>query len=80
MCLFGIIKLLRKTFHKKSQNSNQECILVPLINITNYQIINIEKIDNFNPNATHVNNSHYYERPEDEESEEEQEEESKDEP
>lgn len=80
MCLFGITKFLRKTFRIKSQNSLPSFIYISAFNIINNQIINVEKVDNFNPSATHVYNSHYYERPEDEESEEEQEEESKDEP
>lgn len=72
MCLFGIIKLLRKTFRIKSQNSLPSFIYISAFNIINNQIINVEKVDNFNPNATHVYNSHYYEPRQDEEEYEEE--------
>lgn len=67
MCKIGIIKILRNRFHFKQQNSNSETIHVTLIKQYNIFITKVENADNFNPNATNVNNTYYDREPHDEE-------------
>lgn len=71
MCKFSIIKSFRKSFHFKHKSSNSETIQFTQINLYNIIITEVENTDNFNPNATNVNNTYYDQEPADEESEEE---------
>lgn len=70
MCKFGIIKSFRKSFHFKHQSSNSETIHYTQINLYNIIITKVDKTDNFNPNATNVNNTYYNQEPADEETDE----------
>lgn len=70
MCKFSIIKSFRKSFHFKQQSLNSETIHVTLIKQYNIFITKVENADNFNPNATNVNNTYYGQEPHDEESDE----------
>ena len=72
MCKFGIIKILRHRFHPKHHSSNSDTIHVTLIKQYNIFITKVEKADNFNPNATNVNNTYYNQEPADEESDDEE--------
>lgn len=69
MCKFSIIKSFRKSFHFKQQSSNSETIHFTLIKQYNISITKVEKADNFNPNATNVNNTYYDQEPNEDESE-----------
>ena len=71
MCKFGIIKILRNRFHPKHHSSNSETIQFTQINLYNIIITEVENTDNFNPNATNVNNTYYNQEPADEETDEE---------
>ena len=75
MCKFSIIKSFRKNFHFKRQSSNSETIHFTQINLYNIIITKVDKTDNFNPNATNVNNTYYDQEQADEEKEEEMDEE-----
>ena len=75
MCKFSIIKSFRKSFHFKQQSSNSETIHFTQINLYNIIITKVDKTDNFNPNATNVNNTYYDQEQADEEKEEEMDEE-----
>ena len=75
MCKFSIIKSFRKSFHFKQQSSNSETIHFTQINLYNIVITKVDKTDNFNPNATNVNNTYYDQEQADEEKEEEMDEE-----
>lgn len=75
MCKFSIIKSFRKRFHFKQQSSNSETIHFTQINLYNIIITKVDKTDNFNPNATNVNNTYYDQEQADEEKEEEMDEE-----
>ena len=66
-----ITKFLKKRVHNKSQKAIRGTIYIASFTIIYNQKIYVEKVDNFNPNATHVNNSHYNEPPQDEETEDE---------
>lgn len=70
MCKFGIIKSFRKSFHFKHKSSNSNSIHVTYIKQCNIYITKVENADNFNPNATNVNNTYYGQEPYDEESDE----------
>lgn len=70
MCKIGIIKILRNRFHPKHHSSNSDFIHVTLIKQYNIFITKVENADNFNPNATNVNNTYYGQEPHDEESDE----------
>lgn len=59
MCKIGIIKILRNSFHFKHKSSNSDSIHVTYIKQCNIYITKVEKADNFNPNATNVNNTYY---------------------
>ena len=72
MCKIGIIKILRNRFHPKHHSSNSDSIHVTLIKQYNIFITKVEKADNFNPNATNVNNTYYDHEPADEETDEEE--------
>ena len=67
MCKFSIIKILRNRFHPKHHSSNSETIHITQINLYNIIITKVENTDNFNPNATNVNNTYYNQEPHDEE-------------
>ena len=71
MCKIGIIKILRNRFHPKHHSSNSETIQFTQINLYNIIITKVDKTDNFNPNASNVNNSYYNQEPANEESDEE---------
>ena len=68
MCKIGIIKILRNRFHPKHHSSNSDSIHVTYIKQCNIYITKVEKADNFNPNATNVNNTYYGQEWADEES------------
>lgn len=70
MCKFGIIKSFRKSFHFKHKSSNSDSIHVTYIKQCNIYITKVEKADNFNPNATNVNNTYYDREPAAEETDE----------
>lgn len=70
MCKFSIIKSFRKSFHFKQQSSNSNTIYIKSIKVYNIIITEVEKTDNFNPNATNVNNTYYDHEPADEETDE----------
>ena len=70
MCKFGIIKSIRRRFHFKHKSSNSDSIHVTYIKQCNIYITKVENADNFNPNATNVNNTYYGQEPHDEESDE----------
>ena len=70
MCKFSIIKSFRKSFHFKHKSSNSETIHFTQINLYNIIITEVENADNFNPNATNVNNTYYDQKPADEETDE----------
>lgn len=59
MCKIGIIKSFRKSFHFKHKSSNSDSIHVTYIKQCNIYITKVENADNFNPNATNVNNTYY---------------------
>lgn len=67
MCKFGIIKSLRKRFLKKRRNTTLNIIQFTSIQSYNIYITEVENADNFNPNATNVNNTYYAQEPKDEE-------------
>lgn len=69
MCKFSIIKSIRKRFHLKHHRANSDSVHVTYIKQCNFYITKVDKIDNFNPNATNVNNIYYAQEPPDEESE-----------
>ena len=69
MCKIGIIKNIRRRFHFKHQSSNSNTIHVTFIKQYNIFITKVENADNFNPNATNVNNTYYNQEPNDDESE-----------
>ena len=71
MCKIGIIKSIRNRFHPKHHSSNSETIQLTQINLFNIIITKVDKTDNFNPNATNVNNRYYAQEPPDEDSGEE---------
>jgi hypothetical protein len=71
MCKIGIIKILRNRFHPKHHSSNSETIQFTQINLYNIIITKVDKTDNFNPNATNVNNTYYDQEPADDETDEE---------
>ncbi len=71
MCKIGIIKILRNRFHPKHHSSNSETIQFTQINLYNIIITKVENTDNFNPNATNVNNTYYDQDPAEEELDEE---------
>lgn len=70
MCKFGIIKSLRKRFLKKRRNTTFNIIQFTSIQSYNIYITEVENADNFNPNATNVNNTYYTQDPKDEEPDE----------
>ena len=69
MCKLDIIKSIRKRFHLKHHRSNSDSVHVTYIKQCNFYITKVDKIDNFNPNATNVNNRYYAQEPPDVESE-----------
>ena len=73
MCKIGIIKILRNRFHPKHHSSNSETIQFTQINLYNIIITKVENTDNFNPNATNVNNTYYDREPHDKETDKESE-------
>lgn len=75
MCKIGIIKILRNRFHPKHHSSNSNIIYIKSIKVYNIIITKVENADNFNPNATNVNNTYYNQESADEEKEEEMDEE-----
>ena len=72
MCKIGIIKILRNRFHPKHHSSNSNIIYIKSIKVYNIIITKVDKTDNFNPNATNVNNTYYDQEPADEESDDEE--------
>ena len=72
MCKIGIIKILRNRFHPKHHSSNSETIQFTQINLYNIIITKVENADNFNPNATNVNNTYFDRESTDEESDDEE--------
>lgn len=75
MCKFSIIKILRNRFHPNHHCSNSNTIYIKSIKVYNIIITKVDKTDNFNPNATNVNNTYYDQEQADEEKEEEMDEE-----
>lgn len=71
MCKLDIIKSIRKRFHLKHHRSNSDSVHVTYIKQCNFYITKVDKIDNFNPNATNVNNRYYAQEPPEEDSGEE---------
>ena len=71
MCKIGIIKNIRRRFHFKHQSSNSNIIYIKSIKVYNIIITKVDKTDNFNPNATNVNNTYYDQEPADEEKDDE---------
>ena len=70
MCKIGFIKSIRNRLHPNHHSSNSDTIHVTFIKQYNIFITKVENADNFNPNATNVNNTYYDQEPDDEESDE----------